>query len=71
MKKRTWYLQSELVKATGLPRETIRNEMRAGHLKPAARVNNPRFKQVWRFDVTEVERWLKRRLERQAIRWSR
>lgn len=68
MKKRTWYLQSELVKATGLPRETIRNERRAGYLK-ATRVEHRKFKQVWRFAAQDVETWLKRRLERQAGKW--
>lgn len=68
MKPRTWYLMSELVKATNLPRETIRNEMRAGHLK-ATRVEHRGFKQVWRFANRDVETWLARRLERNAKVW--
>lgn len=69
MKTRKWYLQSELVRATGLPSETIRNERRAGHLK-AHRVEHRGFKQVWRFAAQDVEEWLKKRLERQATKWS-
>lgn len=68
MKPRTWYLMSELVKATNLPRETIRNEMRAGHLR-ATRVEHRGFNQVWRFAKGDVEAWLARRLERQATKW--
>ena len=61
---------SELVKATGLPRETIRNEMRAGHLKAVRRVEHRGFKQVWRFAKQDVERWLEQRLARQAREWG-
>jgi len=69
VKARTWYLASELMKATGLPYETIRNEIRAGHLKCIAKVEHRGFKQTMRFAKDDVERWLARRLERQAAKW--
>lgn len=69
MKTRSWYLMSELVKATGLPRDTIRNEMRAGHLRAVRRVEHRGFRQVWRFAEDDVEAWLEGRLARQAAKW--
>lgn len=70
MKTRSWYLMSELAEATGLPRETIRNEMRAGHLKAVRRVEHRGFKQVWRFAKGDVEAWLEGRLARTAMTWA-
>lgn len=67
---RKWYLLSELVRATGLPINTIRSEMRAGRL-PAIRTETRRFKQVWRFRAEDVEKWLRWRLERDAARLVR
>jgi hypothetical protein len=57
------------MKATGLPYETIRNEIRAGHLRMIRKVEHRGFKQTMRFAKDDVERWLARRLERQAGRW--
>jgi hypothetical protein len=70
MKLRSWYLMSELVKATGLPRDTIRNDMRTDHLRAARRVEHRGFKQVWRFAKADVETWLEGRLTRNAKVWA-